>query len=224
MNLNITYNFDTFDDGKQFRLQQAALSQKNAVSPVSPTRAIDKSLESQTAQKKEDDWSFWDFVDFVNPLQHIPVVNSIYREITGDQIKAPARILGGALFGGVAGAAASVVNAVMEETSGKDMGGHMVAFMSGDDKEVSPAKTQTPTSEPVVLASASSINEDPTMPAVKVLPVETHPVVEVYGKNFVDYEGHLVLTGYQNAEGVNNWNSSRALKSYDRASSLAKQF
>jgi hypothetical protein len=33
------------------------------------------------------DMDFWDFVDIVNPLQHIPVVNTIYRELTGDTVK-----------------------------------------------------------------------------------------------------------------------------------------
>ena len=44
------------------------------------------------------DMDFWDFVDIVNPLQHIPVVNTIYRELTGDTIKGVSRVIGGGLY------------------------------------------------------------------------------------------------------------------------------
>jgi hypothetical protein len=42
-------------------------------------------------------------LDIINPLQHIPLVSNLYREITGDQISSSARILGGGLFGGPIG-------------------------------------------------------------------------------------------------------------------------
>ena len=45
-----------------------------------------------------------DFIDIINPLQHIPIVGTLYRNITHDEIKAPSRILGGGLFGGIVGA------------------------------------------------------------------------------------------------------------------------
>lgn len=81
----------------------------------------------KTVNKNSDsEFGFADFLDIINPLQHIPVVGTAYREITGDTIRAPSRILGGALFGGFIGAASSVVNAVIEEGSGKDIGGHVV--------------------------------------------------------------------------------------------------
>ena len=34
----------------------------------------------------EDGLQFGDVLDSINPLQHIPLVSSLYREITGDQI------------------------------------------------------------------------------------------------------------------------------------------
>ena len=61
---------------------------------------------------------FSDVMDVVNPLQHIPVVSSLYRNMTGDEISAPARIIGGTLFGGPIGAASSLANAVVAEHSG----------------------------------------------------------------------------------------------------------
>src|SRR3546814_6236130 len=46
------------------------------------------------------DLTFGDFLDIINPLQHIPLVSTLYRAITGDEISPHARILGATLFGG----------------------------------------------------------------------------------------------------------------------------
>lgn len=60
------------------------------------------------------DLSFGDFLDVINPLQHIPVVGSIYRAITGDTVSAPAQAVGDFLFGGPAGLAAGLVGSGLE--------------------------------------------------------------------------------------------------------------
>ena len=71
------------------------------------------------AQAKAEAFSFSDALDIVNPLQHIPVVSWIYREISGDTIGAPASIAGGALFGGPIGFAAAIFSAAFESLSGE---------------------------------------------------------------------------------------------------------
>ncbi len=81
----------------------------------------------------EDGFSFWDFLDVINPLQHIPVVSTLYRSLTGDEIDPGARILGGTLFGGPIGAALSTANVMVEHSSGKDLGEHVVAFFTGEE-------------------------------------------------------------------------------------------
>ncbi|MBB6253633.1 hypothetical protein [Nitrospirillum iridis] len=75
---------------------------------------------------KDNHMSFWDVVDIINPLQHIPVVSTLYREITGDTIKAPAKILGGLLYGGPIGMALATGDAIVEEETGEDVGGHVM--------------------------------------------------------------------------------------------------
>src|SRR5690349_12138760 len=47
----------------------------------------------------KDGFSFGALLDAINPLQHIPVVSTIYRAATGDTIGPAPRIMGGALFG-----------------------------------------------------------------------------------------------------------------------------
>ena len=42
----------------------------------------------------QDGMTFLDFLDIINPLQHIPLVSTIYRKITGDTIDPASRIAG----------------------------------------------------------------------------------------------------------------------------------
>lgn len=79
----------------------------------------------------DDGLTFEDVLDVINPLQHIPVISSLYREWTGDAIDPVARIAGGALFGGVVGIISSLVNVIVDEISGSDVGAHALAF-AGD--------------------------------------------------------------------------------------------
>lgn len=48
--------------------------------------------------------TFGDALDLVNPLQHLPLVSTLYRKITGDVISPAMELAGGALFGGPIGA------------------------------------------------------------------------------------------------------------------------
>ncbi|MEE8515963.1 MAG: hypothetical protein V3T02_04905 [Alphaproteobacteria bacterium] len=77
----------------------------------------------------KDGFTFADLLDFINPLQHIPVVSTIYRSLTGDEIGNAARIVGGAALGGVGGAVASLIDAGIEIATGKDIGGHVLGLI-----------------------------------------------------------------------------------------------
>jgi len=76
--------------------------------------------------------TFKDALDIINPLQQIPIVSSIYRELTGDTIKPGARIIGGAIYGlGVGGIVAAAAANSVEETTGHDPGGTVIAMVKG---------------------------------------------------------------------------------------------
>ena len=76
--------------------------------------------------------TFKDALDIINPLQQIPIVSSIYRELTGDTIKPGARIIGGAIYGlGVGGIIAAAAANSVEETTGHDPGGTVIAMVKG---------------------------------------------------------------------------------------------
>lgn len=80
----------------------------------------------------DDEPSFWDLLDVINPLQHIPIINSVYRELTGDKIGVGARLVGGTLFGGPIGLIGAALNTVLEEATGHDAGGHLIALFKDD--------------------------------------------------------------------------------------------
>lgn len=88
--------------------------------------------EQAPFQSQSDTPSFWDLLDVVNPLQHIPVVSTIYRAITGDKIGAVPRIVGGTLYGGPFGLIGAVANEVVRTDTGQDLGEHAMAFLLPD--------------------------------------------------------------------------------------------
>ena len=80
------------------------------------------------------EYTFLDLVDVVNPLQHLPLVNMVYREVTGDTIKGPAMILGGFLYGGPAGLGAGMINAVSQEVTGGTITDHVLDGVFGGER------------------------------------------------------------------------------------------
>jgi hypothetical protein len=95
--------------------------------------------------------SFADLVDVINPLQHIPLVSSVYRAVTSDEISVPARIAGSSLFFGPLGFASTVANLVVADITGQDIGGHIASLLTGGapdpDTVNSPSSTETAAAE-----------------------------------------------------------------------------
>lgn len=118
-----------------------------------------------------DGLSFFDILDVVNPLQHLPGISSLYRELTGDIIDPAARIAGGALFGGPMGAIGSAANVLLKAATGKDAGKLILDLV---DEEEAPAV-------PLDTAPASDISgvfqEDPTIPLEPPPPAQSASAV-----------------------------------------------
>ncbi|WP_119167351.1 hypothetical protein [Algihabitans albus] len=87
----------------------------------------------------EADFSFGDLLDVLNPLQHLPVVGNIYRELTGDQIGGTARIIGGGLYGGPLGLVSAAFNQIFEDATGRDMAETALAVATGQELGNRPA-------------------------------------------------------------------------------------
>lgn len=82
--------------------------------------------------------SFRDVLAILNPLQHIPIVSSIYRAATGDDIGFMPRVLGGTLYGGPIGLAIGLANGLMKEETGRDAGETVIASLFGKDAPSAP--------------------------------------------------------------------------------------
>jgi hypothetical protein len=99
---------------------------------------------SKTAFWSEDTPSFADMLDVINPLQHIPIISSIYQALTGDTQSAAAKIVGGGLFGGPLGLLASIFDAIIEQQTGTGVSGNLLAAVTGNDvPALHPKETET---------------------------------------------------------------------------------
>ena len=124
-----------------------------------PGKADQPNGSVEVAEKNPDDYSLGDLLDVVNPLQHIPVVSTVYRALTGDTIRPEMRIAGGALFGGVVGMALATGDAMVEQATGRDVGGNLVAVV---DPELAPitrrdAATATARAEPAPAPASAPV-------------------------------------------------------------------
>ena len=120
-----------------------------AVSPTStPAPAHGVSLWSHGS------FSFKDLLDIVNPLQHLPVIGSIYRYLTGDEPSGGARIVGDAIYGGPIGFGVGVVSTMLTDGDGRDLGERVLASVFGPrgDSAGPTAVAQAPANPPVAQA------------------------------------------------------------------------
>lgn len=78
---------------------------------------------------------FADLVDMINPLHHLPIIGTLYREASGDEIGPLARIIGGTLFGGLIGLVFSIFDVAVEKNTGQDIGEHIMSGFSADEPD-----------------------------------------------------------------------------------------
>ena len=92
----------------------------------------------------KEGFSFFDLVDVINPLQHIPLIGTAYRELTGDTLDPLPRIAGSTLFFGPVGAAFAGANVMLEEMSGQDAGEHIMTALGVGGESVRTAAASAP--------------------------------------------------------------------------------
>jgi hypothetical protein len=100
-----------------------------------------QSMQPHTQSGNHPTLSFGEFVDVVNPLHHIPIVNTIYRNLTGDTISPVAKIMGGGIYGGPIGAATSIAMAAIDEHGG---GANSVISQAFNSASTDASTTQEP--------------------------------------------------------------------------------
>src|SRR4029078_10967359 len=124
-----------------------------------------------SADKSSDDTSgaaphesfFHHLWDVVNPLQHLPVIGTLYRAITGEKLDAVEKIAGDTLYGGLWGAIASVADVAFEGLTGKSFEDTALALFKSDDRvKLASTKVVAPT----ITAGSPILSTDlPALPA-----------------------------------------------------------
>lgn len=122
--------------------------------------------------------SFDDFIDMVNPLQHIPVLSSVYRAIAGEDINPISRVAGDALYGGVFGLASaglSAASALGDEVfaaanDGQSASEIIIAALSGggEDSKIQVAENSVPAAAPVAVPAETAVAQQATEPKTEV--------------------------------------------------------
>ena len=152
-----------------------AATTKRTYARVADNLSKDPSVPMPTAEPvkafslwQNASFEFGDFLDIVNPLQHIPIVATIYRNLTDDRIGMAPRVIGGALWGRLSGLVTGVINSLVEWFTGKDIGDHIYAKIWGD-----PAKANA------VARAAKSVSEKNPVAAVAAPELTTATVPDL---------------------------------------------
>jgi hypothetical protein len=112
-------------------------------------------------------FGFTDILGALNPLQHLPIIGTIYRAVTGDTIGNVARVVGDGLYGGLLGVASGAIDVATSEATGKDIGQHVLDTIEDlfsskhDDKPAPPQPAQQ--SDPL-MAAAQAQPDAPKLP------------------------------------------------------------
>ena len=158
----------------------------------SPVTAAKLGANEAKGEQKES--FFQHLLDVVNPLQHLPIIGTIYRAITGERLDPVEKIAGGALYGGLWGAVGSIADVAFEGITGKSFEDTALAlFKSDSPSNSSLAKANRPV--PIPAAAQPS-------PSAASIP---------------DSWDVAALTGALSAKGVDTDIANRALYAYRRS-------
>ncbi|HEY5237121.1 MAG TPA: hypothetical protein VIJ62_01970 [Rhizomicrobium sp.] len=104
-----------------------------APAPTPAQSAAANTNAASDAPETDSKSAFDDLLDIVNPLQHIPIVSTIYRAITGDTIHPFEQIAGDTLYGGALGFAGSLADTAFTQLAGKSLGDTVMAMFEGNN-------------------------------------------------------------------------------------------
>ena len=171
------------------------------MSPSGPHTAAGTGVAANApAQSGDGESLFHHILDVINPLQHLPVVGTIYRAITGEHIGPIEKIAGDGLYGGILGAATSAADVAFEAITGKSVEDTVLAWLKGGDNV---AVANARVAAPKIAFNASLPSAD--MPALsgEVAVAQTD-------------NGMAALMASMNAQGLSGDMATRALAAYRR--------
>lgn len=152
---------------------------------------------------KEEEGFFDHLLDVVNPLQHIPIIGTIYRALTGDKIGSVEKIMGGTLYGGMWGAISSIADVAFKGITGKSFEDTALSLLKSDSK--SKIASTKVTATPITFNASLPTADAPSIPL---------------GENVPDGLDVAAFSNALSAKGVDNDTASRALYAYRRSMGL----
>jgi hypothetical protein len=169
---------------------------------TSPAAAFTHTADASDAGGED---FFHRLLDVVNPLQHLPVIGTLYRAATGEHIGPLEKIAGDALYGGLWGAATSIADVAFEQVTGKSVEDTMLAWLKpGTDAAIASTKVKAQQ----IATNTALPSAD--MPRLPMLPMEIASAAP-------DSRELAALTSALTAKGVDGDTASRALYAYRRA-------
>ena len=182
---------------------------------MSPSPAIGDSV-TVTATKTpasgaEHEDFFHHILDVVNPLQHLPVIGTLYRAITGEHIGPIEKIAGDTLYGGLWGAVSSIADVAFEGITGKSFEDTAMSWIKGDDQiKVASRKVEA---NPLTASFGVPSADMPALPSEDMTVASAAPG----GADIA------ALSTALSAKGVDSDMASRALYAYRRSMGVTAQ-
>jgi hypothetical protein len=173
------------------------------VSSPSPAPEKVTSTAAAGASGNQDEGFFHHLLDVVNPLQHLPVIGTIYRAITGEHIGAVEKIAGDTLYGGLWGAVSSVADVAFEGITGKSVEDTVLSWFKSDSS-TQVAKITAPV---IQVAQSLPSSDTPTLPSGS----------PATAANPYDGPDVASLSAALSAKGITGDAAARAIDAYRRA-------
>jgi len=122
---------------------------------------------------KDGSFSFHDVLDTLNPLQHLPLISTLYRWVTGDEPGNVASIVGDTLYGGPIGLGVGLLTAAFKAETGKEPGEMVAAALTGEDDGQILSGTATAQAGAATGTAAAASAPAPAATAAATLPAAT---------------------------------------------------
>ena len=192
-----------------------------SVTVTAPAPGADSAPNPASAPPADDGPSFGDFLRALNPLQHLPVVGTIYRAITGDTIPESARIVGslvmGALTGGILGVLISAASNAVQSITGIEpdkIANDVFAGLGLIDDAAPPAVAPPAVAPPAVAPSATAALADGSLEQAPADLASTPA-----GEAVIDVVGQQATGATDSAKAIAH---AKAVAAYDHIFSLVQ--
>jgi hypothetical protein len=176
-------------------------------STASPASNVEQVTVS--APKSDGGGFFHHLLDVINPLQHLPVIGTIYRAITGEHIGPVEKVMGDALYGGIWGAASSFADVAFEGLTGKSVEDTVLGWFShSSGTKLASVKVAAPNISSVASLPSADLPDLSSIQSASAAPD---------GLSLVSFSNAL------SSKGVNGEMAQRALYAYRRSMGMPAQ-